>query len=172
MKKIISVFTVLAVAAAALALSSCGKEPAVNGQTAPSQTQQTVSGTFTPADILSKIRSEFPMEFETLELVPDDMPDFYGIDGEKIAELAGIQNACGYKDEIVIIKAVDEKAAGEMKAVFEQHIEDQKETMKNYDPEQYRVLGASIVQQDGVWVAMFISENQAAMLDVYRSFVK
>lgn len=174
MKKLISVLTALAIAtAAALTLSSCDKEPAESDQTEPAQTQlQAVSGEFTAADILAKIKSEFTMDFETIELYPDDMLDFYGIESEKIAELAGIQNACGYKDEIVIIKAVDENAADEIEDIFEQHIEDQKKTMKNYDPEQYQVLGSSIAEEDGVWVALFVSEDQAAMLDVYNSYVK
>lgn len=122
--------------------------------------------------VYDKITESVTMPEETIELTADDLIDYYGIESDKVAELAAVQDACGYKDEIVIIKAVDDASAAEIETLLNKHIEYQKDSMKNYDPAQYNILGSSEVIANGVYVAMFISSDQSKMAEIYNGFFK
>ncbi len=154
MKKIISLTLVFVLA---LAFASCGKkEPEC----------------ITSLDkIYNKIAETVSMDYEKIELTKDDMLDYYGIEAAKIEELTAVQDACGYKDEIVMIKAADEASAQEIASLLTEHIEYQKESMRNYDAAQFEVLNGSKVDIKGVWVAMFVSSSQDKMLERYKSYV-
>ncbi len=123
-------------------------------------------------EIYQKITGSVSMPAETVELAAEDLADYYGIEADKTAEFAAVQDACGYKDEIVIIKAADEASAKEIEALLNEHIEYQKDSMKNYDPAQYSILGSSEVITNGVYVAMFISAEQSTMAEIYNGFFK
>lgn len=123
-------------------------------------------------EVYQKITESVAMPEETVELAAEDLSDYYGIEADKVAEFAAVQDACGYKDEIVIVKAVDEASAAEIEALLNEHIEYQKDSMKNYDPAQYDILGSSEVITNGVYVAMFISAEQSTMAEIYNGFFK
>lgn len=155
MKKII--LSITAVLMITVMLASCGKSAveAVNVK-----------------EVYQKITESIAMPEETVELAAEDLSDYYGIEADKVAEFAAVQDACGYKDEIVIVKAVDEASAAEIEALLNEHIEYQKDSMKNYDPAQYDILGSSEVVTNGVYVAMFISAEQSTMAEIYNGFFK
>lgn len=155
MKKIFAIVLSLIMA---LSLASCG-------DAAPECTASL-------GDIYAKITESIDMPYEKLELSADDLLDYYGIDGSKFTEVVAVQDACGYKDEIVMLKAADEAAAAEAVTALNEHIEYQKETMKNYDPAQYEILTSSKVEAEGLWVAMFISGSQDEMTEIYYTFFK
>lgn len=155
MKKII--LSVTAVFMILVMLASCGKSAveSVNVK-----------------EVYQRITESIDMPEETVELAADDLVDYYGIEADKVAEFAAVQDACGYKDEIVIVKAVDDASAKEIEALLSEHIEYQKDSMKNYDPAQYDILGSSEVIANGVYVAMFISAEQSTMAEIYNGFFK
>ena len=121
-------------------------------------------------DIYDKIASSVTLPEESIELTVNDFLDYYGIAPESIAVCAAIQDACGYKDEIVIIKAVDESAADEIHGLLEEHIAYQCDSMRNYDAEQYNILCSSKAVQNGCYAAMFVSAEQDEMNDIFNSF--
>ena len=121
-------------------------------------------------EVYQKITESVAMPEETVELIADDLVDYYGIEAENVVEFAAVQDACGYKDEIVIIKAADDTSAKEIADLLNEHIEYQKESMKNYDPAQYEILGSSEVITNGVYVAMFISAQQSTMAEIFNGF--
>lgn len=153
-KALISITSVLM---ALMLLASCGKAPAAE---------------LNIGEVYQKVTEGIAMPAETVELSADDLIDYYGIEAEKVADFKAVQDACGYKDEIVIVKAVDEAAASEIEALLNDHIEYQKESMRNYDAAQFEVLGSSEVITNGVYVAMFISAEQSKMADTYNAFFK
>lgn len=155
MKKI--VLSITAVIMMLIMLASCGKS--------------TVT-TVNVNEVYQKITESVEMPKETVELAKDDLIDYYGIEADKVSEFAAVQDACGYKDEIVIIKAVDDASAKEIEELLNKHIEYQKDSMKNYDAAQYSVLGSSEVIANGNYVAMFISSEQGKMAEIYNGFFK
>ena len=155
-KAIVLTSAILLTALAALLLVSCGPE-----KSAPD---------FSTADVLTKIAENVSLPEETITLGAGDLLDYYGVAAEKIAEVTAVQDACGYKDEIVIVKAVDEAAAGEIAALLSGHIEYQKESMRSYDAAQYDILCSSRVITNGNYTAMFISAAQRTMEEIFQSF--
>ncbi len=153
MKKFLSIVLVLATV---LAFAACGKKA--------------VEPTAALINIYNEIAKTISMDYEKFELSADDMIDYYGIESAKISELVAVQDACGYKDEIVMIKAVDEAAAQEIASLLNEHIDYQKESMQNYDAAQFEILGKSKVDVKGQYVAMFISSSQDKMLEIYNSY--
>lgn len=123
-------------------------------------------------DVYQKITENVSMPDETIELAKEDLSDYYGIEADKVTEFAAVQDACGYKDEIVIVKAADDTSAKEIEALLNDHIEYQKDSMKNYDAAQYDILTSSEVITNGVYVAMFISAEQSEMAEIYNGFFK
>lgn len=156
-KNVLKLISVILIAATVFALSSCGAEP---------------SADVSVSEIYKKISESVSMPEEIIELTADDLLDYYGIESDKVIECAAVQDACGYKDEIVIIKAADSAAAAEISDILNEHIEYQKESMKNYDADQYEVLGSSRVIVSDDYAAMFISANQDSMIEIYNSFFK
>lgn len=154
MKKTVTILSLVLVTL--LLLCACGREAA----------------DFSTAEALDKIKESVTMPAETVELGVNDLLDYYGIAAEGIEEVSAVQDACGYKDEIVILKAADEKTAEDAAAHLEDHIGYQRESMKNYDPEMYDILTQSEVIRQGKYAAMFISREQDAMEDIFESFVK
>lgn len=155
MKKFI--LSVTAVLMIPVMLASCGKSTveAVNVR-----------------DVYQEITGNIAMPDETIELSKEDLSDYYGIEADKVTEFAAVQDACGYKDEIVIVKAADDTSAKEIEALLNDHIEYQRDSMKNYDAAQYDILTSSEVITNGVYVAMFISAEQTAMAEIYNGFFK
>ena len=157
MKKTVSKITAIMLSAIMLlTLASCG------GKTA------NIELNFN--EIYQKISESVSMPDEIIELQGEDLLDYYGIESDKVAEYKAVQDACGYKDEIVIIKAADENSAADIGNLFTQHIDYQKDSMKNYDADQYEVLGSSKVIVNGSYAAMFISGSQDKMAEIFNSF--
>lgn len=161
MKKLLSLLTVLAMLFVFASCGDSGKDPI-----APIEVRCTDS----LGNIYLKICDEIPMEYEKFNLTANDMIDYYGIKKDNIVEMIAIQDACGYKDEIVMIKAVHSDAAEEIADLLGQHIAHQKDSMKDYDATQYQILQSSTVDIKGEYVAMFISTSQNRMLEIYDSY--
>lgn len=153
MKKLITLIFSLVLCAALL--TACGKAPAADVDVNA---------------VYDKISSSVTLPAETVELTANDLLDYYGIAPESVASCVAVQDACGYKDEIVIIKAVDESAADAIHSMLQEHIAYQSESMRDYDAEQYAVLGSSKVVKHGCYTAMFISSEQDEMNDIFNSF--
>lgn len=153
MKKLITL--ICSVVLCAALLTACGKAPAADVDVQA---------------VYDKIASSASLPAETVELTANDLLDYYGIAPESVAACVAVQDACGYKDEIVIIKAVDEKTADEIHDLLEEHISYQTDSMRNYDAEQYAILGSSKVVEKGCYTAMFISAEQDEMNDIFNSF--
>lgn len=161
MKKITSLLIVFIMLFAFASCGGSGEEPV-----APLEIRCTAS----LESIYQKISEEIPMDYEKFNLTANDMIDYYGIKKSKIAELVAVQDACGYRDEIVMIKAVHSDAAEEIADLLGQHIISQKDSMKDYDAAQYQILQSSTVDIKGEYVAMFISASQNRMYAIYDTY--
>lgn len=155
MKK--TIITVTAVLMILVMLTSCGNS---------------TDGSADVQEIYGKITESVTMPEVSVELDADDLADYYGIEADKVAEYAAVQDALGYKTEIVIIRAADAASAEEIEVLFGDYIEYQKNCMRNYDPLQYEILGSSEVIRNGVYVAMFISSEQSTMAEIFSGFFR
>lgn len=154
----VSVFTALVMI---FSLAGCGQNDGDKENTAV---------TVTVTDIYKKISESVTLPAEIAEYYSDYLVDEYGIDVDTIEECRVILGS--YTDEIVIIKAKNEDSVKEIAEILNEHIEDQKKVMSNYDPKQCKVLESSMVCSNGLYVAMFISADQDKMADIFNSFFK
>ena len=72
-------------------------------------------------------------------------------------------------DEIWLVEAVDDAAAGRIKALAEERLEYQAEAMKNYLPDQYEILKQGKVLVKGRYVALFVSPEVEKMQALFES---
>lgn len=158
MKKLIAVFLIIFTL---LSLTACinGEEKAPEEKAEP-----------TVEEIFNKISTSVTLPEEITELSVTDLEDYYGITSDMVSEFKAIQNASGYQDEIVIIKATSQENAVSISALLEDRIEYSKEQMRDYSPEQYQILTKSNVIVKGLFVSMFVSADSAQMDEIFNSY--
>ena len=108
---------------------------------------------------------------DPLVLTEGDMLDFFGIKGESMVEFAAVTCANGISaQEIVLIKAADEKNAEQAEEKLENRLENRKAEFENYLPEQYEILTECEVEQDGVYVCMILHPEHEKLEKLYDSY--
>lgn len=118
-------------------------------------------------------------EIESSVTLPDNMDDitnadlllqYYGIDAKDVKSFAVKINGTGIKcDEIVMIEAVDADALGRIKTCLENRLEDVKNQMNNYLPDEYKIAAACKVETVGNYATLFISPDAKSMTDLFNS---
>ncbi len=150
MKKVL----VLLLAAVALLLGACGNSQA---EAKPL------------ADIFNDIKAQVSFENITELSSSRLMGRYYGITDEMAAEFAGCINASGVsQEEIVLVKAVDERASAEIKEKLDNRYQSKLQQNKNYNPEQAAIIENCTVDQDGLYVSMIVSDKAAQIKEIYR----
>ncbi len=97
--------------------------------------------------------------------------DYYGIDSATVKDFQVMMNSSGVEqDEIVMIEAVDEDSAKTISEKLNARLEDKKNQMKNYLPDQYAMLQKCSVEQKGLYVYMFLSDDAKTMESIFNSY--
>lgn len=169
MKKILCVTLVLSLLCA---FAACGKkaEP-VNTEEVTDAAEETAE-TVDLAAVLEAIAEKVEMPAESLDVPVSELKERYGIDAADVASCAIRMDASGYKDEIIMIEAVDEAAAAGIEEALNSHLEYNKKTMRTYAPDRFEILEESSVMKTGNFVSLFVSENADDMIDIYNGFIK
>ena len=136
--------------------------------------------TTTTADTNVSIDLEAVMtEISSTITMPENMDDitsadlllqYYGIKAEDVKQFAVKINGTGIKcDEIVMIEAVDADALGRIKSCLDNRLDDVKNQMNNYLPDQYQIAAACKVETRGNYVTLFISSSASRMTEIFNS---
>ncbi|MCR5635898.1 MAG: DUF4358 domain-containing protein [Clostridiales bacterium] len=97
--------------------------------------------------------------------------DYYGIDSATVKDFQVMMNSSGVEqDEIVMIEAVDEDSANTISEKLNARLEDKKNQMKNYLPDQYAMLQKCSVERKGLYVYMFLSDDAKTMESIFNSY--
>ncbi len=122
--------------------------------------------------VMNSIKEQITMSDDMMTVSdPSKLLDYYGIDSSKVDDFQVMMNSSGVEqDEIVMIKAIDDAAAQEISEKLGARLEDKKSQMKNYIPEQYAMLEKCSVQQKGLYVYMFLSEDAKTMESIFNSY--
>ncbi len=118
-------------------------------------------------------------EIESSVTLPENMDDitnvdlllqYYGIEAEDVKSYAVKINGTGIKcDEVVMIEATDADALGRIKTCLENRLEDVKNQMNNYLPDEYKIASACKVETVGNYATLFISPDANTMTDIFNS---
>ena len=161
MKKIICALMVLV---AMLSLCACG--------TTTTTTDKDVSNVkLDLKQIMSEIESSITLPENMDDITNSDLLlQYYGIDAADVKSFAAKINGTGIKcDEIVMIEAVSAEALDRIKTCLENRLDDVKNQMNNYLPDEYKIASACKVEVVGNYVTLFISADAKGMTDLFNS---
>lgn len=106
---------------------------------------------------------------EMMDLTENDLMPQYGIDAADCKQFAVYIDSTGLKgDEIVLLQGVDEEAAARLKEKMDERYQQKENTMKDYQPEEYAMLQACSVEQQGTYVSMIVSPQHEELEKIYQ----
>lgn len=101
---------------------------------------------------------------------PELLFDIYGLDQADFKSFAIKRNGTGIKcDEIVMIEAASEGTIEKIKTALENRLDDVKNQMNNYLPDEYEVASKCKVEVVGNYVILFISPDAQRMTEIFKS---
>ena len=104
---------------------------------------------------------------EMMELTDENLADYYGLDAAWYTDAAACINANGYeKEEIVLVHAKTEADVPQIEQCLNTALSNAAEEMRNYLPQQYAMIQNSRVQTKGLYVWLFISEDNDGMQQI------
>lgn len=123
--------------------------------------------------VLERIRAEVDL--------PDDMVDFderrlkrvFGITNEQVSDFAGAICTDGLKqDEFIFVKAKDESVVEEIAEKLQNDWQSKYNVIKNYDPEQAKIIEDAKVETNGLYVSLVISSEGDKINSIYNDSIK
>ncbi len=142
----------------ALSLAACGNKPA-DQNTPPAITDM--------EQMYTEIQNKVQMP-EMLKLDAGMMLDYCGIRQEDVKQAVVAICADSLRtDEIWLLEAVDEAAAGRLMELANKRLQKKGEESKEYSPEQYAVVEKAKLLQKGNFIALLVSPDSEEMAKVF-----
>lgn len=174
MKKLIAIFLCIIMVISLLACSS----KTVEETTVPNETEQTTEGASVGSESadaavnLEAVKDEMIAEFgikDPISLNNSKLLDQYGITEETIASQCSFIVMTGvFPAEIVMVEAVDENAAADIRAKLQSRLDNLKVQSQSYDADSYAIATACEVETEGNYVALFFSEHNEGMVEIFN----
>ena len=122
-----------------------------------------------PPEIYAAITETIALP-ELVELPEELFIYSYGIEPEWFDSAVSYSCLDSMKpDEIVIIRAVDEEAANNVRKKLKTRLAYKIKSAENYLPETVPILNNGVVRQDGLIVSMIVSGEITAIINVYKN---
>ncbi len=113
--------------------------------------------------------SAFSVSLE--ELPATKASAFYNVEKDSMAE-AMLYHASGTsKEQIVLIKATDETAAGTMVGVLQSLVNEWIEADRDYAPEEVPKLEKAVLRQSGCWVVLVVANDPDAAAKLVGEYI-
>lgn len=121
---------------------------------------------------LEKVKAEVEL--------PSDMADFdarrlkrvFGITDEQAEDFSGAICTDGLRqDEFIYVKAKDEAAAKEIADKLQNDWQSKYNVIKNYDPDQVKIIESAKVETNGLYVSLVISEKADRIKQIYNNAI-
>lgn len=130
----------------------------------------------TESSVLSTALEKVKAEVE----LPSDMADFderrlkrvFGITDEQAEDFSGAICTDGLRqDEFIYVKAKDEAAAKEVADKLQNDWQSKYNVIKNYDPDQVKIIESAKVETNGLYVSLVISEKADQIKQIYNDAI-
>lgn len=130
----------------------------------------------TESSVLSTALEKVKAEVE----LPSDMADFderrlkrvFGITDEHAEDFSGAICTDGLRqDEFIYVKAKDEAAAKEVADKLQNDWQSKYNVIKNYDPDQVKIIESAKVETNGLYVSLVISEKADQIKQIYNDAI-
>ena len=119
-----------------------------------------------------KLYKELQYRDQLEELDPVIVYTLLGIAPEDVAAQKNYFSSGATAEEIIVFKAVDQKAADALKLTIENRIEYQKEIYASYAPEEVNYLKGAVLEQKGEYVVYCVAEDSAAAKSMIEKALK
>ena len=103
------------------------------------------------------------------EMFPDDLTELLGIEPEEYTDALWLMGNGLDGREVLVIRAVDEKAAEGIMERMAAYLEQRRKETRNYFPEAYQLLTATEVVQKNDLLILIVGENAQAEIDALIS---
>ena len=126
---------------------------------------------------LSSVYDDITKQVELKDMLvlttTDQLDKYYGIAAEDVEDFAGCINSTGVdQEEIIMIKATDDAAAGRIKDALQVRYDNKLAQNISYNPEQAEIIQNCSVEQDGLYVSMIVSSNADQIKEIYKAAIK
>ena len=122
---------------------------------------------------ISEILEEMISETQTPQPLPidkDALSSLYGIKADDVGQCACAVTMNGvFPDEMLIIKAKDAEAAGRIKQCLDTRLKEVLEQSRGYDAASYAVAQKCRVNENGLYLSLFVSAKHEEMNEIYLS---
>lgn len=136
-------------------------------------TMLTACGSKVKSADLSAVMNGFTFETEMTSLDEADLDDYYGIDMADVKQYAGSIADSGIDcEEVVLIEAVDAKAAERVRSALETRYQAKLDEADGYLPDEYAIIKKCGVRVSGNYVAMIVAPNEADLTRAYEASFK
>lgn len=167
--------TIAVLAAAALLCNGCSDKDKTAPTSTSSDTAQTngQSGESTNRKTISELYQEIEqtVSLKSPQCMDDDfISNYYGIDAAKLEEYVfSMSEDAAQAETVIIIKARSADDLAALTDSLQTVVEEKKNEMENYIPEQFAIVEKSKVQTKDTYIWLVISENADAIEDIIES---
>lgn len=142
----------------ALMLSACSQQPAKE---------------VSLPQVMGDLAKAYGMDEGILELTEDDLLELYGIEAADVKQFAArIRLESIQADEIVLIEAVDGKAAERVKEMLDNRYQSKLNETRDYLPDEFAKIEKCKVMQNGNFVSMIICAEAEKAVNDYEKTLK
>ena len=174
MKKLVCAVLLTAMIAAA---AGCGNQtPAVTTKpadtTAATQESKPANTDVKASDITKAVLEATPIN-SAFEKKLESIPDYFdGLDTDKIKDSSYFICASGaYPDEIAAFRFDSSDSAKAAVSAVNDRLQYQKDTYKDYTPEEYYKLEDAVVEQQGEWVIYLVTGDNTKAKETALGFI-
>ena len=147
---------------AVMLLTGCGAKTAPSAEPQASEVQETKTVNEIYQEITEQVSLESPVCMDD-----DFISNYYGIDVSTLEEYVFTMSEDATQAEtVVLMKAKDGADTGEIVSALETVVDEKKNEMENYLPEQFEIVEKSEVKTRDRYVWLVISQQADAITDI------
>ncbi len=109
--------------------------------------------------ITKRIMEEVSFKDSLSQISEDMVYRIYSISPDDVEYQEAYVGSGATAEEVAVIKAKDKNGADKIKKAFEQRVEEQKNSFRNYVPEELEKLEHAIVEQKGTTVILCVTDD-------------
>lgn len=169
MKRIKSGKYTLVLAIVMLLLCGCAKEAPAESAEPATQTAESVKEAKTIDEIYDEITASVEL-YSPFCWDDEFITNYYGIDITSLEEYVfSMSEEATSAETIIIMKAKDAATVSDLSDCLQMVVDEKKNEMENYLPEQFDIVAKSSVQTKDNYVWLVISENADAIITIIEN---
>lgn len=157
---------IILLCAASLMMTGCGDKTGSESQNSAESGSAAENDNRSAAEKVAELAGEIELP-SMAEVTAENLNTFLGINAEDVEEFSAQICASGaMPDEFGVFVAVDSDAAAAIKSALESRIEKQRDTYRDYTPDEMYKFDDCFVKQDGNSVYYAICADNALAADI------